>query len=71
MVILKPLQQALQDNDTIRSVIVGTGINQDGKTPGITMPNGMAQGMLPSSRREMRGCYVSCDYTNTLFQRNL
>lgn len=44
MVILKPLQQALQDNDTIRSVIVATGINQDGKTPGITMPNGVAQG---------------------------
>lgn len=50
MVILKPLQQALQDNDTIRSVIVGTGINQDGKTPGITMPNGAAQGMLPASK---------------------
>ncbi|KAF8846720.1 hypothetical protein BDZ45DRAFT_755700 [Acephala macrosclerotiorum] len=49
MVILKPLQQALQDNDTIRSVIVGTGINQDGKTPGITMPNGAAQKELMRS----------------------
>lgn len=45
MVILKPLEQALKDNDTIRAVIVGSGINQDGKTPGITMPNGTAQGM--------------------------
>lgn len=44
MVVLKPLEQALRDNDTIRAVIVGSGINQDGKTPGITMPNGTAQG---------------------------
>jgi acyl transferase domain-containing protein len=44
MVILKPLEQALRDNDTIRAVIVGSGVNQDGKTPGITMPNGAAQG---------------------------
>jgi len=43
-VILKPLEQALKDNDTIRAVIAGIGINQDGKTPGITMPNGNAQG---------------------------
>lgn len=32
MLILKPLDQALADNDTIRSVIVASGINQDGKT---------------------------------------
>jgi acyl transferase domain-containing protein len=44
VVILKPLDQALKDNDTIRAVIAGIGINQDGKTPGITMPNGNAQG---------------------------
>jgi acyl transferase domain-containing protein len=43
-VVLKPLEQALKDNDVIRSVIVASGINQDGKTPGITMPNGSAQG---------------------------
>ncbi|RDW89221.1 polyketide synthase BcPKS8 [Coleophoma cylindrospora] len=46
MVILKPLDQAIKDNDIIRSVIVGSGINQDGKTPGITMPNGDAQETL-------------------------
>jgi acyl transferase domain-containing protein len=44
MIMLKPLDQALRDNDPIRAVIAGTGINQDGKTPGITMPNGAAQG---------------------------
>lgn len=44
MVLLKPLDQAIKDNDPIRAVITGSGINQDGKTPGITMPNGDAQG---------------------------
>jgi len=44
MVVLKPLEQALKDNDTVRAVIVGSGVNQDGKTPGITMPSGAAQG---------------------------
>ncbi|KZM21666.1 uncharacterized protein EKO05_0000979 [Ascochyta rabiei] len=46
MVLLKPLDQAIKDNDPIRAVITGTGINQDGKTPGITMPNGAAQEAL-------------------------
>jgi acyl transferase domain-containing protein len=45
MIVLKPLDQAIKDNDPIRAVIVGSGINQDGKTPGITMPNGEAQGL--------------------------
>jgi len=43
MIVLKPLDQAIRDNDPIRAVIAGTGLNQDGKTPGITMPNGKAQ----------------------------
>jgi acyl transferase domain-containing protein len=43
IVIIKSLEQALKDNDVIRSVIVASGINQDGKTSGITMPNGSAQ----------------------------
>ncbi|KAI0001395.1 ketoacyl-synt-domain-containing protein [Xylariaceae sp. FL0662B] len=46
MVILKPLEQARKDNDQIRAVIVGSGINQDGRTPGITMPCGDAQETL-------------------------
>ncbi|KAF2797876.1 hypothetical protein K505DRAFT_405502 [Melanomma pulvis-pyrius CBS 109.77] len=45
LLILKPLDQAIKDNDPIRAVITGSGINQDGKTPGITMPNGSAQGI--------------------------
>ncbi|KAH7364106.1 BcPKS8, polyketide synthase [Rhexocercosporidium sp. MPI-PUGE-AT-0058] len=55
MIVLKPLEQALRDNDTIRAVIVGSGINQDGKTPGITMPNGDAQESLIRSVYESAG----------------
>ncbi|KAL8362903.1 hypothetical protein RB601_008930 [Gaeumannomyces tritici] len=46
VILLKPLDQAIRDNDSIRAVIMGSGINQDGKTPGITMPNGEAQEKL-------------------------
>lgn len=46
VLILKPLSDALRDNDTIRAVIQGSGLNQDGKTPGITMPSRDAQAEL-------------------------
>ncbi|KAH6664674.1 polyketide synthase [Halenospora varia] len=48
-VILKPLEDAIRDRDSIRAVIVGSGINQDGKTKGITMPSGDAQVALMKS----------------------
>lgn len=44
--ILKPLAAALCDGDTIRGIIRGTGSNQDGRTPGITLPSGTAQEAL-------------------------
>ncbi|KAJ5497006.1 Acyl transferase/acyl hydrolase/lysophospholipase [Penicillium fimorum] len=43
IVILKPLDAALRDKDPIRAVIVHSGVNQDGRTQGITLPNGQAQ----------------------------
>ncbi|KAN0113308.1 BcPKS8, polyketide synthase [Hyaloscypha variabilis] len=49
IVVLKSLDQALKDNDNVRSVIAASGINQDGKTSGITMPNGDAQESLMKS----------------------
>ncbi len=39
VLILKPLQAALRDRDTIHALVLETGINQDGKTDGITLPN--------------------------------
>lgn len=44
--ILKPLHRAMEDNDKIWSVIRNTGINQDGRTVGITAPNPLAQQQL-------------------------
>lgn len=42
-VMLKPLQQAMQDGDHIYGVIKGSAINQDGRTVGITAPNPESQ----------------------------
>jgi hybrid polyketide synthase/nonribosomal peptide synthetase FtdB len=43
VVILKPLSQAIADNDFVYAVIRGTGVNQDGHTNGITVPRGESQ----------------------------
>ncbi|KAG9512424.1 putative polyketide synthase, partial [Aureobasidium melanogenum] len=44
--ILKPLEAAIRDGDVVRAVIHNSGVNQDGKTNGITVPNGRAQSDL-------------------------
>ncbi|KAK3942538.1 putative polyketide synthase protein [Diplogelasinospora grovesii] len=47
VLVLKRLQDALRDRDSIRTVIRGTALNQDGYTAaGITHPNGAAQAAL-------------------------
>jgi amino acid adenylation domain-containing protein len=46
MVVLKPLAQALADDDRIYAVIRGTAVNQDGRTPGMTVPSQDAQEAL-------------------------
>ena len=43
MVVLKRLDEALRNGDSIRGVIRNTAVGQDGKTSGITLPNGEAQ----------------------------
>ncbi|KAI0428566.1 PKS-NRPS hybrid [Xylaria sp. FL1042] len=45
-VVLKKLSQAIADGDHIECVIRETGTNQDGRTPGITMPSATAQEAL-------------------------
>lgn len=44
--VLKTLSQALQDGDNIECIIRETGVNQDGRTTGITMPSYQAQAAL-------------------------
>ncbi|KAK1595137.1 beta-ketoacyl synthase domain-containing protein [Colletotrichum navitas] len=41
--ILKPLEAALRDGDTIRAVVLASAANEDGRTPGISLPNSEAQ----------------------------
>ncbi|GIP58449.1 non-ribosomal peptide synthetase [Paenibacillus woosongensis] len=42
-VLLKPLNQAIQDGDHVYAVIKGSAMNQDGTTVGITAPNPASQ----------------------------
>ena len=43
VVALKRLSDALRDGDPVHAVIIGSGVNQDGRTNGITVPNRDAQ----------------------------
>ena len=45
-VVLKPLRAALQSGDTIQAVILASGVNQDGRTAGMSLPNENAQASL-------------------------
>ena len=45
-VLLKPLNQAIADGDSILGIIKGSWINSDGKTSGYTVPNPGAQAAL-------------------------
>ncbi|GKZ27179.1 type I Iterative Polyketide synthase (PKS) [Aspergillus brasiliensis] len=71
IVILKPLHLALRDNDVIRAVIRGTAVNQDGNTPGITLPSATAQESLIRETYRMAGlgfadtAYVEAHGTGT------
>jgi acyl transferase domain-containing protein/enoyl-CoA hydratase/carnithine racemase/acyl carrier protein len=55
VVVLKRLADAQRDGDTIYSVIRGWGVNQDGKTNGITAPNPAAQARLQQEVYERHG----------------
>ncbi|MEV7184148.1 amino acid adenylation domain-containing protein [Kitasatospora sp. NPDC093102] len=71
VVVLKRLSDALRDGDPVHAVILGTGVNQDGRTNGITVPSADAQvtliervcaeaGVLPGSLQ-----YVEAHGTST------
>jgi hybrid polyketide synthase/nonribosomal peptide synthetase ACE1 len=64
-VIVKTLSQALADNDPIECIIRETAVNQDGRTPGLTMPSNQAQAAL------IRECYARAglDPINNLHDR--
>lgn len=71
VIVLKPLDKALQDNDRIYAVITGSAVNQDGKTNGLTAPNGLQQeALLKSAYRNANInprdiSYIECHGTGT------
>nr|ASA76642.1 polyketide synthase [Pyxidicoccus sp. MCy9557] len=56
-VVLKPLEAALRDGDHIYGVIKGSGVNQDGKTNGLTAPSALAQETLERTVYEQAGIH--------------
>ena len=46
LVVLKRLEDALANGDRIQAVVLASGVNQDGRSEGITSPNGDAQARL-------------------------
>ena len=61
--ILKPLQGAIDSGDNIRAIIRNTGMNQDGRTQGISLPSTDAQVTLIRSVYES----VGLDPTDTRY----
>ncbi len=55
MVLLKPLPDAMRDGDCIYAVIRSTVLNQDGRTPGLTVPSQEAQEALVRSACQRAG----------------
>ncbi|KAF2273799.1 reducing polyketide synthase [Westerdykella ornata] len=63
ILILKRLDRAVQDGDSIRAVIRATGVNSDGWTQGVTMPSSEAQASLIKYVYESHGLeYESTQY---------
>ncbi|MEU7168141.1 SDR family NAD(P)-dependent oxidoreductase [Streptomyces morookaense] len=46
LVVLKPLARALEDGDRVLAVILGSGVNTDGHTPGLAQPSADVQQAL-------------------------
>lgn len=55
VVLVKRLNDAIRDGDTIRAVVRSTGSNQDGHTPGVTQPSSALQARLIRETYEKAG----------------
>ncbi len=72
MILLRPLAQAMANGDRIYAVIRGTAVNQDGRTPGMTVPRQESQELLLRNACDCAGVapnmiqYVEAHGTGTL-----
>ncbi|KAG8159880.1 hypothetical protein KVR01_010517 [Diaporthe batatas] len=55
VLILKSLDAAIRDGDTIRSVVIASAANEDGRTPGISLPSSEAQQTLIRTAYQQAG----------------
>src|SRR5215470_15060900 len=71
MLFLKPLRKAEADGDPIHAVIIGSGVNADGRSKGLSMPRAEAQeGLLRSVYEQAEVapesvCYLEAHGTGT------
>ncbi len=71
MVVLKRLSDATADGDSILAIIKGSSVNQDGRSNGITAPNGLSQqallkqAYLNAGVRLDQVSYIECHGTGT------
>ncbi|MGA1863714.1 MAG: SDR family NAD(P)-dependent oxidoreductase [bacterium] len=71
IIVLKPLSKAIEDNNRIYAVVRATGVNQDGKTNSITVPNPESQETIIKKVIKKAGiqpgqiCYVEAHGTGT------
>jgi acyl transferase domain-containing protein len=71
LLFLKPLRRAKADGDPIHAVIIGSGVNADGRSKGLSMPRGEAQEGLLRSVYEQAAvapesvCYLEAHGTGT------
>ncbi|MHA6758797.1 type I polyketide synthase [Streptacidiphilus sp. PAMC 29251] len=55
LLVLKPLARALADGDPVRAVLLGSAVNSDGATDGLTVPSATAQAELVRTAVERAG----------------
>ncbi|MCC6806944.1 MAG: SDR family NAD(P)-dependent oxidoreductase, partial [Deltaproteobacteria bacterium] len=71
LVVLKTMSRALRDGDRIWALVDATAVNQDGRSAGLTAPNGEAQeallrtALVRASRRPEDVTYVEAHGTGT------
>jgi acyl transferase domain-containing protein/NADPH:quinone reductase-like Zn-dependent oxidoreductase/NAD(P)-dependent dehydrogenase (short-subunit alcohol dehydrogenase family)/acyl carrier protein len=61
VVMIKPLKDAIKNNDNIYTIIKKTAVNQDGKTPSITFPN------IDSQMSLLESLYSKEDIEKTIY----